>query len=162
MARWLGKQNDLSLSLSLSLLSLPLPLPPLLLVRCVLVRCVRLLWGAIVSARYVLSGARGGTIRAINAFSVGGGFQSSWWLYCRVVAGVNEHVQKTATRDFAYVPACDDLDKVSCAKEHRPHVFDIRDIPTPNILIEDKCETAFNSMPCRDVRDEICVCVCEC
>ena len=46
--------------------------------------------------------------------------------------------------------------------EHKPHVSDTRDIPTPNILVEDISVTAFYSMPSGDVRDEFCVCVCEC
>ena len=46
--------------------------------------------------------------------------------------------------------------------EHIEHVSDTGDIPTPNILVEVKCATAFSSMPSGDVRDEICVCVCEC
>jgi hypothetical protein len=110
-----------------------------------------------VLALYVLSGARGGTGRAINAFSVSVRFQISCWL-----AGVSEHEKKIASRDFADVPAYDVLVKVSCAIEHISHVFDIRDIPTPNILVEDFCLTAFNSRPSGDVRDEICMCVCEC
>ena len=114
-------------------------------------------------ALYVLSGARGGTGRARYAFSVCVGFQSSsFWL-----AGVSEHISKIAIReggcyDFANVPACDLLDKGTCVIEHIPHVFDIRDIPTPNILVEDLCVTAFKSRRSGDVRDEICVCVCEC
>jgi hypothetical protein len=46
--------------------------------------------------------------------------------------------------------------------EHIRHVSDTRDIPTPNILVEDISLTALNSMPSGDVQDEICVCVCEC
>ena len=108
-------------------------------------------------ALYVHSGARGGTGRASNAFSVSVGYQISVWL-----AGASEHENKIAKRDFADVPAYDVLVKVSCEIEHIPHVFDIRDIPTPNILVEVISETAFNSMPSGDVQDEICVCVCKC
>jgi hypothetical protein len=46
--------------------------------------------------------------------------------------------------------------------EHFLHVSDTRDIPTPNILVKGKCVTALNLKPSEDVRDEICVCVCEC
>ena len=105
-------------------------------------------------ALYVLSGARGGTGRAINAFSVSVGYQISCWL-----AGVSEHAGKT--QDFADVPDCDVLVKGKCAIEHTTHVSDTRDIPTSNILVEDIGLTALNSMPSGDVRDEICVCVCE-
>ena len=106
-------------------------------------------------ALHVLSGARGGTGRASNAFSVGVGFQISFWL-----AGVSEHSLKIV--DFAYVPAYDDLVEDNCEIEHILHVSDTRDIPTPNILVEESCLTAIKSMPSGDVRDEICVCVCEC
>jgi hypothetical protein len=106
-------------------------------------------------ALHVLSGARGGTVRASYAFSVSIGFQISCWL-----AGEEEHVTKIA--DVADVPACDVRDKVSCAKEHTIHVDDIRDIPTPNILVEVDRGTALDSRPSGNVRDDICVCVCEC
>jgi hypothetical protein len=106
-------------------------------------------------ALYVHSGARGGTTRASNAFSVSVGYQISVWL-----AGVSEHVLKIV--DVADVPDRDVLDKVTCVIEHIPHVSDTRDIPTPNILVEVISETAFNSMPSGDVQDEICVCVCRC
>jgi hypothetical protein len=89
-------------------------------------------------APYVLSGARGGTGRAINAFSVSVGYQISVWL-----AGVSEHVLKIV--DVADVPDRDVLDKVNCVIEHILHVSDTRDIPTPNILVEDFCRTAFPS-----------------
>ena len=108
-------------------------------------------------ALHVLSGARGGTGRAFNAFSVSVGYQISCWL-----AGANEHGIKIAILDFAYVPDCDVLVEGSCAIEHIRHVSDTRDIPTPNILVEGISLTALNSRPSRDVRDEICVCVCEC
>jgi hypothetical protein len=112
-------------------------------------------YSARVLALYVLSGARGGTGRASYAWSVSVGFKISCWL-----AGVKEHVTKIA--DVADVPDRDVLDKVTCGTEHILHVSDTRDIPTPNILVEDISVTAFNSMWSRDVRDEICVCVCEC
>jgi hypothetical protein len=108
--------------------------------------------GARVLVLYVVSGARGGTGRARCAYSVSGGFKISCWL-----AGILEHSLKIAILDFAYVPDCDVLLKGSCAIEHKPHVDDIGDIPTPNILVEDFCVTALNSMPSGDVRDEICV-----
>ena len=41
--------------------------------------------------------------------------------------------------------------------EHIFHVSDTRDIPTPNILVEDLSVTALNSRPSGDVRYEICV-----
>ena len=104
-------------------------------------------------ALYVLSGARSGTGRASYAWSVSVGFQISFWL-----AGVSEHGIKTA--DVADVPDRNVLDKVTCVIEHIPHVSDTRDIPTPNILVEDISATAFSSMPSGDVRDEICVCEC--
>jgi hypothetical protein len=97
-------------------------------------------------ALYVHSGARGGTGRASNAFSVSVGYQISVWL-----AGVSEHVLKIV--DVADVPDRDVLVKVSCEIEHIPHVFDIRDIPTPNSLVEVISVTAFNSKPSGDVRD---------
>jgi hypothetical protein len=108
-------------------------------------------------ALYVLSGARGGAGRASNAFSVSVGYQISVWL-----AGASEHSLKITRADVADIPHRDVLDKVTCVIEHIRHVSDTRDIPTPNILVEDFCVTAFNSMPSGDVRDEICVCVCEC
>jgi hypothetical protein len=106
---------------------------------------------AIVSALYVLSGARGGTTRAINALSVSVGYQISSRL-----AGASEHVLKIAIRrggclDFAYVPDCDILVKGKCVIEHIRHVGDIRDIPTLNILVKDISRTAFNSRPSDDV-----------
>ena len=105
-------------------------------------------------ALHVLSGARGGAGRAINAFSVSVGFQSSsWWL-----AGVSEHASKTP--DTAYVPDRDVLVKGTCVLEHICHVSDTRDIPTPNILVKYSCATAFDLIPSGDVRDKICVCVC--
>jgi hypothetical protein len=76
------------------------------------------------------------------------------------LAGVSEHVTKIA--DVAYVPAFDVLLKGNCDIEHKTHVSDTRDIPTPNFLVEGLSETAFNSRPSSDVRDEICVCVCVC
>ena len=76
------------------------------------------------------------------------------------MAGVKEHVNKIA--DFADVPDRDILVKGTCGIEHHLHVSDTRDIPTPNILVEVFSVTALNSMPSCDVRDEICVCVCEC
>ena len=94
-------------------------------------------------ALHVLSGARVGTGRASNAFSVSVGFQSSsWWL-----AGIIEHSLKIAILDFADVPDRDVLDKGTCAFEHVAHVSDTRDIPTPNILVKDSCATVLNSMP---------------
>ena len=74
--------------------------------------------GARISARYVLSGARGGTTRASYAFSVSVGYQSSF-----VLAGTLEHSLKIAIReggcwDFADVPACDVLVKVMRVIEH--------------------------------------------
>ena len=104
---------------------------------------------------YVLSGARGGTGRARYAVSVSRGYQISCWL-----AGASEHASKIV--DVANVPACDVLVKGICAIEHTIHGSDTRDIPTPNILVEDICLTAFNLLPSGDVRNEICVCVCEC
>ena len=106
-------------------------------------------------ALYVHSGARGGAGRASNAFSVCVGYQISVWL-----AGASEHFTKRA--DFADIPDSDVVNKGTCAIEHIPHVFDIRDIPTPNSLVEDFSVTAFYSWPSGDVPDEICVCVCEC
>ena len=88
-------------------------------------------------ALYVHSGARGGTGRASNAFSVSVGYQISVWL-----AGVSEHVLKIV--DVADVPDRDVLVKVSCAIEHKPHVSDTGDIPTPNIPVKVTCVTAFN------------------
>jgi hypothetical protein len=73
--------------------------------------------GAIVLALHVLSGARGGTTRAINACSVSVGYQISVWL-----DGFKEHSLKIA--DFADVPACDVLVKGTCAIEHLLHVGD--------------------------------------
>jgi hypothetical protein len=102
-------------------------------------------------ALYILSGAGVGTSRASYAFSVSVGYQTSCWL-----AGVSEHVTKKVSRDFADVPDSDDLVKGTCVIEHEPHVSDTRDIPTPNILVEDFCATAFNSKPSGDVRHEIC------
>ena len=98
--------------------------------------------GARVLALYVLSGAREGTGRASNAFSVSVGYQISVWL-----AGVKERVIIAIVRgclDFAYVPDCDILDKVICAFEHMPNVDDIRDIPLSNILVEVSCKPALN------------------
>ena len=97
-------------------------------------------------ALYVLSGARGGTGRAFNAFSVSVGYQISCWL-----AGANEHEIKIV--DIAYVPDCDVLVEGSCVIEHILHLSDTRDIPTPNILVEVISVTAFNSKPSGDVRD---------
>ena len=114
-------------------------------------------WSTRVLVLYILSGARGGTTRARYAFSVSVGFQISVWL-----AGAIEHVKKFAIRDFADVPDSDDLVKGTCAIEHSLHVSDIRDIPTPNILVEGVCVTVLDTRPSGDVRDEICVCVCEC
>ena len=108
-------------------------------------------------ALHVLSGARGGTGRASYAWSVSVGFQISFWL-----AGILEHSLKIVILDFADVPDRDVLDKGTCGIEHVIHVDDIGDIPTPNILVEGFCGTAFHSRPSGDVRDEICVCVCEC
>ena len=109
-------------------------------------------------ALHVLSGARGGTTRASNAFSVSGGFQISVFL-----ARAKEHVNKpNPSRDFADVPDRDVLDKGTCAFEHVAHVSDTRDIPTPNVLVEGLSGTALYSRPSVDVRDEICECVCEC
>ena len=105
-----------------------------------------------VLALYVLSGARGGAGRASNAFSISVGCQISVWL-----AGASEHGLKITRADFADVPDSDILVKGTCFKEHKPHVDDIGDIPTPNILVEVFCVTALNSMPSGDVRDEICV-----
>ena len=102
-----------------------------------------------VLALYVLSGARGGTGRASYAFSVSVGYQSSCFL-----TGVIEHAIKIGRPvgvvgvvvgrvqwDFADVPACDDLVKGFCAIERIRQVEDIRDIPIPNILVEDFCLT---------------------
>ena len=78
------------------------------------------------------------------------------------MAGESEHGKKIASRDFADVPDRDVLVKGTCGIEHVPHASDTRDIPTPNFLVEVGRVTAFDSMPSGDVRDEICVCVCEC
>ena len=99
-------------------------------------------------ALHVLSGARGGTGRAFNAFSVSVGYQISCWL-----AGANEHGIKIAILDFAYVPDCDVLVEGSCVIEHILHLSDTRDIPTPNILVEVGRVAAFDSRPSGDVRD---------
>ena len=94
-------------------------------------------------ALYVLSGARGGTTRASNAFSVGRGYQSSVFL-----AGVKEHVNKKAIRDFADVPDRYVLDKGTCFSEHSLHSSDTRDIPIPNVLVEDICLTEHKRHIC--------------
>ena len=106
-------------------------------------------------ALYVLSGARGQTSRAINALSVSIGYQSCFYL-----AGESEHGTKIAIRDFADVPDRDVLGKGSCGIEQKLHVNDIRDIPTPNILVEDFCRTALISRPSGDVQMRFaCACV---
>jgi acetyl-CoA carboxylase alpha subunit len=75
-------------------------------------------------------------------------------------ACVNVRIQQTKIARKPQRPHLQSISQYSL--EHIFHVSDTRDIPTSNILVEGISLTAFNLMPSGDVRDVICVCVCEC